>query len=316
VNTDDDLDIHTVSAPVIMRVRRGKNGRKPGLLSHGRPCPGKQRKHHASLSSRSARTLIRNYHILQKQHAKALADGDSALASSLEAQVTSQGGLEAYQAASINGQKADRGGDSSKTLIQWLKNGGMSRPDGKLKLLEIGALSIDNACSRSGFFEIERIDLHAQERGILEQDFMKRPLPVNEAEKFDMISLSLVLNYVPDAPSRGEMLRRTTGFLRTSTDGHIREKSECFRESFFPSLFLVLPAPCIFNSRYLDAGRLESIMSALGYRLVKEKVSNKLAYYLWVLDLSEFNKKKDSVTFRKTEVRSGKMRNNFAIILE
>ena len=66
-------------------------------------------------------------------------------------------------------------------------------------MLEVGALSTSNACSRSGLFEIERIDLNSQAEGITQQDFMERPLPKDSSEQFEIISLSLVLNYVPDA---------------------------------------------------------------------------------------------------------------------
>lgn len=79
---------------------------------------------------------------------------------------------------------------------------------------------MNNACSTKGIFDyIERIDLHSQDpKNIKEQDFMKRPLPNNNGsssipETFDIISLSLVVNYVSDPQTRGQMLLRTTEFL-------------------------------------------------------------------------------------------------------
>jgi 25S rRNA (adenine2142-N1)-methyltransferase len=79
----------------------------------------------------------------------------------------------------------------------------------------------------------------------------------------------------------------------------------------FPSLFLVLPAPCVTNSRYLDEERLEGIMESLGYKLVKRKLSSKLIYGLWCL-----REEPRKVTWKKEEIRSGKSRNNFAVVMK
>ena len=69
-------------------------------------------------------------------------------------------------------------------------------------MLEVGALRIDNACSRSGLLDVTRIDLHSQHPDIQTQDFMERPLPsasAFETEGFDILSLSIVFNYVGDS---------------------------------------------------------------------------------------------------------------------
>ena len=175
-----------------------------------------------------------------------------------------------------------------------------------LRMLEVGALSVNNACSRSRLFDVERIDLNSQAEGIKQQDFMERPLPKDGTEQFDIISLSLVLNYVPDSVRKGEMLLRTLKFLKDC---------ECVEgvEDFLPALFLVLPAPCVMNSRYMDESKLESIMESLGYVNVRKKLSNKLVYYLWRLELPV---RRSASSFKKVEIRSGKDRNNFAIVLK
>ena len=178
----------------------------------------------------------------------------------------------------------------------------------RFRMLEVGALRIDNACSRSGIFDVTRIDLHSREPGIEQQDFMERPmLSLEEREKkgFDIVSLSLVVNYVGDAVGRGEMLRRVTQFLR-------KQKLEAGLGEFFPGLFLVLPAPCVTNSRYLDEERLEELMQALGYVKVKRKMSMKLVYYLWKYEEESNGANR---AFKKEEVRQGGSRNNFAIVL-
>jgi 25S rRNA (adenine2142-N1)-methyltransferase len=277
-------------------------------LSHSRPPTAKATR---SISSKATRTLIRSHHALEKAKAQALAEGNTALVDALQNQINAQGGIEGYQRASLQGQSNDRGGDSSKILMEWLEPVVLTLKgcvkDGKpLRMLEVGALSVNNACSRSRLFEVERIDLNSQAEGILKQDFMERPLPKDGSKRFDVISLSLVLNYVPDAVGKGEMLLRTLEFLKKSTytEG---------LEEFLPALFLVLPAPCVTNSRYMDETKLEAIMESLGYVNVRKKLSNKLVYYLWMMEAPVANL---TTSFKKVEIKSGKDRNNFAIVLK
>jgi 25S rRNA (adenine2142-N1)-methyltransferase len=227
-------------------------------LSQGRPPTIK---HPRSLSSKATRSLIRSHHTLEKQKAKAIAEGDDVKAANIAKQIEQQGGIESYQRASLIGQDKARGGDSSKILMDWLKPvlpplKDQSSAGNAFKMLEVGALSTTNACSKSRLFEVERIDLNSQADGIKQQDFMERPIPTLEEGRFDIISLSLVLNYVPEPIGRGEMLLRTLKFLKTHE--HSSELNE-----FFPSLFLVLPAPCVANSRYMDESKLEAIVESL-----------------------------------------------------
>ncbi|KAI9802013.1 MAG: hypothetical protein M1825_003069 [Sarcosagium campestre] len=287
-----------------------KRKKKASLLSYGRP-PTTTRK--ATLSSKATRTVIRKHHQLNKELARARADGDTIKADGLATEMVRQGGLQGYQQASITGQSSERGGDSSKVLMQWMQSssdsGGQyrpSKPSQRLRLLEVGALSRNNACARSGLFDLTRIDLNPQEEGILKQDFMERPLPISDEDKFDVLSLSLVLNFVPDAMARGNMLRHVCSFLRKDA-----ENSE--PGALFPCLFLVLPAPCITNSRYLDEQRLVAIMLSLSFVLITNKVSSKLFYSLWRHDPSLSSA---STRFPKVEIRSGKSRNNFAIVIK
>lgn len=83
-----------------------------------------------STSSKSAkaihtRTHIRKFHVLLKKKSqlaslpvqpKVKAELDE-----VEKEITSMGGLEAYQAMSAIGQSVGRGGGSEKYLIMWLK---------------------------------------------------------------------------------------------------------------------------------------------------------------------------------------------------
>lgn len=246
-------------------------------------------------------------------------------------------------------------------LVQWLhemmaegRGDGRGRKEYEWRMLEVGALRVDNAAACSGLFTtVERIDLHAQEKGIVTQDFMERPLPAAEEEGFDLVSLSLVLNYVGDAGARGEMLKRVEGFLRKrkkkrGKGGDDDERGEDGGRKtneqdgwFFPGLFFVLPAPCVTNSRYLDEERLEAMMQELGYVRAKRKLSLKLVYYFWrwVGEEEEEEKEKKSPNqkptrrhekreqdpsnnddkprrWAKKELRKGATRNNFAVVLK
>lgn len=255
------------------------------------------------------------------------------------------------------GQSAERGGDSGRVLRGWVeesfscilgkgkggdKGGGEGmRSANKIRMLEVGALKVDNTCSRSPHFDVERIDLQSQHSQIQTQDFMQRPLPSNKGEKFDIVSLSLVLNYVETSNGRGDMLRRVHKFLiqprlPTATnkktageDGGEEVACPVFeaqseeREFWCPGLFLVLPAPCVTNSRYLDERRLEDMMRQLGYARTRRKMSKKLVYYFWrfvggggdedVVDGS--GPERNPRLFRKVEIRPGAKRNNFSIVL-
>ncbi len=282
--------------------------RRPRLLSSTRP---RNNKPAPTLSSSATRSLVRSHHTLRKQLSAALSRGEIHEAQAIQAKINASGGLPKYQEASIHGQSAQRGGDTSKVLMEWLTQEEIDdeklvQSATQLRMLEVGALRPDNACSRSGLFEMERIDLHSQHPVIREQNFMERPICAAEDlnhEGFDIVSLSLVVNFVGDPAERGEMLRRVESFLRPCS-GH--------QEGMFPSLFLVLPASCVTNSRYLDEARLDAIMESLRYKRAKRKLSSKLVYYLWKY---EAGKAERSKTFNKQEIRSGKSRNNFAVVL-
>lgn len=288
-----------------------KKKARPRLLSSTRP---RNIKPTPSLSSHATRTFVRSHHTLRKQLSSALAQGDDFKAESIKYEIEAAGGLRKYQEASIQGQSAERGGDTSKVLMQWLSEVKGLEPvrnasGKKFRMLEVGALRTDNTCSRNGAFEMKRIDLHSQHSDIEEQDFMELPFPTAEdldQEGFDIVSLSLVVNFVGDPAQRGEMLKRVEDFLRPcSRDGD--EMSE-----LFPALFLVLPAPCVTNSRYLDEEKLKSILETLGYTTAKRKLSSKLVYYLWKY---EGLVTKNAKVFKKERIRSGRSRNNFAIVL-
>jgi 25S rRNA (adenine2142-N1)-methyltransferase len=284
-------------------------------LSHGRPPTVNNQER---MSSQQSRTIIRSHHRLQKERAAAIKKGDRELAENIAKAIEKNGGLKLYQAASKQGQSKERGGDSSKVLVEWLQEAQVIRPrrmveDGidaelnmPIRCLEIGALSTKNEISKlPRQIEMTRIDLNSQESGIEKQDFMARSMPKSPDESFDVISLSLVLNYVPDPAQRGEMLKRVPQFLRSlGTKRHAADK-------MLPALFLVLPLPCIDNSRYLNEQHLLRILKSLGFSMRNKKKTSKLCYYLFTLSDT-------SSTFKtgKKKLRDGPGMNNFCIVVD
>lgn len=70
------------------------------------------------------------------------------------------------------------------------------------RVLEVGALKPNNFASCSSWLDVTCIDLHSRHPLIQEQDF----LLLNETEnreQWDLVSLSLVVNFVPEPKDRG-----------------------------------------------------------------------------------------------------------------
>ncbi|KAI9568943.1 nucleolus protein [Boletus coccyginus] len=275
------------------RVRKKK--RPVTLTEKDHPSVNGSNKPHAT------RTLIRRFHVLLKQRGQLQKNGcgpsNSKELRDVEQEIDQLGGLAAYQRMSSIGQGADRGGGSEKVLIKWLVGMGLSKREGKgsLSLLEVGALKPDNYASCSSWITTTPIDLRSRHPSIIEQDFLT--MDVDEhAERWDLISLSLVVNFVPEPKDRGRMLSLAHTFLRPSG-----------------MLFLALPLPCVENSRYMSFERLASLMNTVGFVEVEKKWrrGGKMAYWLYRKKASE-----KAGDFRKKAACRGGRRNNFCILLE
>lgn len=261
----------------------------------------------AYFSSYKSFSLPEKTELLKTEHLTNL-DELLALLGQVDAEMDARGGLNAYQLASTQGQHGHRGGDSSKKLVEWLRSDtlryrALLKAEKELNALEIGCLSPENLISTSGVFSsVTKIDLHSQNPLIMEQDFMERDLPKNDAERFNMVSCLLVLNFVPLPDQRGEMLRRITCFLQPPKYGSM----SC--------LFLVLPLPCVSNSRYFDNASLGKIMKSLGFSQVCYYEAKKVAY--WLYDWNGEVLKPEKSSSRKKELYLGPTRNNFCILLK
>ncbi|KAF8556895.1 hypothetical protein OG21DRAFT_1475757 [Imleria badia] len=271
----------------------------------------------------TTRTVIRRFHVLLKKQ-RQLEKNTSSAANAKELQdveleIEQLGGLAAYQRMSSIGQGTDRGGGSEKVLIEWLVGRGLSKRGGEgplryadhlfdppnlvaigisLSLLEVGALKPDNYASCSSWMTTTPIDLRSRHPSIVEQDFLT--MDVDEhSERWNVISLSLVVNFVPEPKDRGRMLVLAHTFLRPSG-----------------LLFLALPSPCVENSRYMSFERLELLMSTIGFMEVEKrwKQGRKMVYWLYRKMASDGALKVDD--FRKKRVCRQGQRNNFCILLE
>ncbi|KAJ6547136.1 nucleolus protein [Mycena capillaripes] len=260
----------------------------------------------SSSKPESSRKVIRRYHVLLKQQAQleALPTHDAKTAQTLDDikhQMEELGGLEFYQRMSAIGQGHDRGGGSEKPAISFLKEAYRANCEGGnaqkpiLNLLEVGALKPDNYESCRTWIKTTPLDLHSRHPNILEQDFLLMDEAENR-EKWDVVSLSLVLNFVSDAKDRGRMLRLAWNFLVPG--GH---------------LFLALPLPCVMNSRYLTCERLTALMDAVGFSQVKErwKAGGKMIYSFYQKRATPGS---GEAFTKKVVLRQGD-RNNFSILL-
>ena len=165
---------------------------------------------------------------LQKslQHGGTSATGRDAHAelARVEHDIDELGGLEAYQKMSAIGQGDDRGGGSEKVLLEFL--GELGYPGSLPKherwrcvsvrpaiwdvhthtsigsVLEVGALKPDNYAHCASWMDVTPIDLHSRHPAIMEQDFLGMDDDANR-ERSDLVSLSLVVNFVPDLKDRG-----------------------------------------------------------------------------------------------------------------
>ncbi|CDO69025.1 hypothetical protein BN946_scf184834.g32 [Trametes cinnabarina] len=268
----------------------------------------------SSSRPQATRTVIRRFHVLIKRqtqlrqqvtHAKNQ-DVSAAKAEldAIEREIGALGGLETYQRMSAIGQDNDRGGGSEKIFINWLRDlkipKAMKEKAIKLRLLEVGALKPDNYASCSSWIEVMPIDLHSRHPAILEQDFLLMD-PVEHGQSWDLISLSLVLNFVPEAKDRGRMLRLAHAMLRPEG-----------------LLFVALPLPCIMNSRYLTPEHFQGLMAAVGFEQVysRWRAGGKMAYWLFRKALPRASSThEDSLPYVKKIVFRQGNRNNFVVLL-
>ncbi|XP_014661707.1 PREDICTED: 25S rRNA (adenine(2142)-N(1))-methyltransferase-like isoform X2 [Priapulus caudatus] len=210
---------------------------------------------------------------------------------SLENEIKQIGGLSVYQTVSKTREHFHGNVNSSKWIISSLKTFA-SKSEVKLRLLDVGALSM-NYENQASWLQCTYIDLNPQKKGILKSDFLK--FKSGAMEEYDIIVLSLVLNFPGDAQVRGQMLVKATELCKTC--GYI---------------FVVLPLACLSNSRYLTHDNFHVMMESLGHSLIASHNSTKLSH-------KAFRKKSrlpEKCDFPKKVVQPGGNKNNFCIVLQ
>jgi 25S rRNA (adenine2142-N1)-methyltransferase len=105
-----------------------------------------------------------------------------------------------------------------------------------MRLLDVGAISGD-VYTKFSFLKVTSIDLNSQSPQVKKMDFFDLPIP-EPKDKYNIVCLSLVINFVADPSRRGLMLSIVRKHL---VDG-----------GWF---YLVLPLPCVNNSRYFSKDR-------------------------------------------------------------
>ncbi|KAF7729354.1 hypothetical protein EC973_004610 [Apophysomyces ossiformis] len=161
-------------------------------------------------SSIETARLIRRFHVLNKELAKCRHSSEQndqvrKRQAAIEAEMESMGGLDWYQKASQLGQSKKRGGDSSKWLIKTLKEkcgellDSATRP---IQILDVGAVAPDNYKSYESWIKARPIDLNPQHPDIEKHDFLCLNPP---EEKYDIVCLSLVVNFVGDPKDRANL---------------------------------------------------------------------------------------------------------------
>ncbi|KAL1947575.1 hypothetical protein VTO73DRAFT_13299 [Trametes versicolor] len=265
----------------------------------------------SSSRPQATRTIIRRFHVLIKRQtqlqnviqarSRNAATAQTELAS-VEREIEELGGLEAYQRMSSIGQSSDRGGGSESIFIAWLRELDITSTmkEKNARLLEVGALKPDNYASCAAWVDVTPIDLHSRHPLIQEQNFLLMD-PVEHRECWDAISLSLVLNFVPDAKDRGRMLHLAHTML--ASEG---------------LLFVALPLPCILNSRYLTPEHFQGLMTAIGFEQVRTRwrEGGKMAYWLFRKTSAPASTTyQDHLLYQKKTVFRQGDRNNFVILL-
>ncbi|GAA5830853.1 hypothetical protein JCM11251_001098 [Rhodosporidiobolus azoricus] len=261
--------------------------------------------------------LIRRFHAIEKQLASpALTDSEER--KKLEEEREELGGLEGYQAASVHGAEKSRGGETSKWLVKQIKALKVGLDDEKkpekpveptiledgtkvwpkkerrkLRLLDVGAIA-GTAYADFNWIDTTSIDLNPQAEHVIKTNFFDFPVPQTEEEKYDLVSLSLVMNYEGSLANRGHMLLHSHSYLRPR--GY---------------LYLVLPLPCLTNSRYMTPDRLRQILTSTGWEVAQQHDSSKLTH--WLLRRSEQGP--DGQVWKRENMREGVMRNNFVIVV-
>ena len=141
--------------------------------------------------------------------------------------IQEQGGLHAYQQASIRGGSYGKGATG-----KWLVSEILSNHTPKT-LLDVGALDGMTYHKHHSWLSVTSIDLNPQSHRVRKCDFFEMSPPTTDT-KFDILCLSLVINFVGLTKDRGRMIAKTRSFLKPRG-----------------ILYIVLPLSCVLSNHSL-----------------------------------------------------------------
>lgn len=238
---------------------------------------------------------IAKFHTLLKQLEQATTKEEK---ETIQEGLDTLGGLSQYQAWSLTGSAKSGHTPTSKWCIEALNAVYThDREKRKFRVLDVGAIT-GTAYDKYRWIEPTYIDLHPQGENVQKYSFFDFPLPASDDERYNLVALSLVINFVGDVRKRSEMLLHAHKFL--------------VDEGF---MFLVLPLQCLTNSRYMNQTHLKKILDSIGFSVLKQSDSAKLSR--WLLQRKHNTEAVwDGTVFKKRELNPGPDRNNFAIVLD
>jgi len=236
------------------------------------------------------------FHLLFKKKAQSRSEEERA---NIQSEIDSRGGLQQYQQISLLGEVSSKF-DSSEWICKELSE---KRAGQAIKLLDVGAIRVryakrDPRLPPGTVVNLTAIDLLSQQEGVVEADFFDFAPTCNQT--YDAVSLSLVLNTVALPEQRGRMLQ--LAHTLANPDG---------------LLFVILPQAAVSNSRYLKFKLLFQILRRAGFENANPDVhiSEKLIFLCLRKTEPVIREFESPKMFRKTLVRGGPGRNNFAILL-
>lgn len=156
--------------------------------------------------------FISTFHTLQKRLAQAKINGDISLQQELQKEMDDMGGLTMYQQMSKRGEKVHKDYNTATWISQQLTD--FKNNETKLKLLDVGALNFNYP---QKWIDCTSIDLNSQlSSRVLKKDFFKIEEDEDETLKgpYDVICLSLVINFVGLPKLRGDMLKQCRRYVR------------------------------------------------------------------------------------------------------
>ena len=205
-------------------------------------------------SMKRAREVTSEFHAVTRvlDDARASKEAKARAKATLEA----MGGRDAYQEASALTTARHRTAKWTFSVLT-RRNRRPKRGERALKTLEVGAINTDLMSAK--FLDVRAIDVKSRHPKIEQLDFFDMPV---EAESYDVIHSSMVVNCVPTAELRGEMIARTATLLRP--------------KGLF---FMMLPLRCVTASTRMSQEKMSRLLRACGLRVVEQKRTPKIVFY-------------------------------------